>query len=132
MKKYSPGTLKNSRKPRRPSQTEIDTLEVGRQRTGVIVALDKLFAAEVLAADRHPKLRLVWPAIEAIDRDSAGEGLRTFITRRGRDLYAIGGQLELFATVRAVMVVRPERQAWNRTQLASLWGSIGENGSEVA
>lgn len=63
-----------------------------------------------------------------IDRDPAGEGLRAFIIRRDWDLRAFGGYLELFAAARAVMAARPERRMWNRTQLAALWGDIGEHG----
>jgi hypothetical protein len=100
--------------------------EVEKQHGAVLAALDKLFAHEVsTSVPGRPALRLVHPALEAIDRDPVGVGLRAFITRRGLDLWAIGGHLELFAAVRYVMAARPERQAWNRTQLAALWGDIG-------
>ena len=103
--------------------------EVDKQRGAVVDALDRLFAHEIPAGDR-PRvcLRLVWPEGEAIDRDPVGEGLRAFIIRRGKDLWTIGGHLELFAAVYAIMLARPERQMWNRTMLATLWGDIGEHG----
>ena len=103
--------------------------EIEKQRGAVIDALDRLFAYEVPADDRcRITLRLVWPEGEAIDLDPVGEGLRAFIIRRGWDLWTFGGHLELFAAVRAVMAARPQRQMWNRTQLAALWGDIGEHG----
>jgi hypothetical protein len=93
-----------------------------------VAALDKLYAYEVPTDGRRQvRLRLAWPVIEAIDRDPIGQGLRAFITRRGWDLWTIGGHLELFAGVRAIMIARPERQVWNRIQLATLWGDIGVN-----
>jgi hypothetical protein len=107
---------------KRPAQIE-------KQLGAVVDALDRLFVHEVPADDRRRiTLRLVWPVAEAIDRDPVGAGLRAFITRRGWDLWAIGGDLELFAAARAVMTSRPERRMWNRTQLAALWGDIGEHG----
>jgi hypothetical protein len=132
IEKYSPAIVRNPSQSRKSGGAGSRRVEIERQRFGVIVALDKLFAVEVPPADQRPQLRLVWPAIEAINRDRAGEGLRAFIDRRGRDLYAIGGQLELFATVRVVMAARPERQTWNRMQLANLWGDIGANESGAA
>ena len=62
-----------------------------------------------------------------LDRDPVGEGLRAFIIHRGWDLWMHGGDEELFAAVRAIMTARPERRLWNRTQLAALWGDIGEH-----
>jgi hypothetical protein len=103
--------------------------EIERQRSSVLAALDKLFEHEVPAdGQRRIPLRLVWPIGDAIDRDPEGGGLRAYIIRRGWDLWGYGGHLELFAAVRAVMVARPDRQMWNRTQLAALWGDIGEHG----
>jgi hypothetical protein len=101
--------------------------EVEKQLGAVLDALDRLFVHETPIGGRRVALRLVWPAGEAIDRDRAG--LRAFIVRRGWDLWAIGGHLELFRAVRAVMVARPDRQMWNRTMLAALWGDIGEHGA---
>ena len=104
--------------------------EIEKQRGAVLDALDRLFVHEIPAGDsnRRVTLRLVWPAGEAIDRDPIGAGLRAFLTRRGWDLWALGGHLELFQAVRAVMAARPDRQMWNRTMLAALWGDIGEYG----
>ena len=100
--------------------------EIEKQRGAVLVALDRLFEHEV--PRRRSRLRLVSPAMSVLKVDRTGEGLRAFIVSRGRDLFNIGGHLELFAAVRAVMAARPERQMWNRTQLAALWGDIGEHG----
>jgi hypothetical protein len=103
--------------------------KIEKQRGAVVDALDRLFVHEVPAGGRRRVgLRLVWPVGDAIDRDPTGEGLRAFIVRRGWDLWAIGGHLELFRAVRAIMTARPQRQMWNRTQLAALWGDIGEHG----
>jgi hypothetical protein len=103
--------------------------EIVKQRGAVIDALDKLFAHEVPAVGcRRAELRLVWPRESVLDRDPIGEGLRAFIVHRGRDLWACGGDAELFAAVRAIMTARPARRLWNRTQLAALWADIGEAG----
>jgi hypothetical protein len=85
--------------------------------------LDKLFALETPRAGK-PVLRLVGPG-ETIDREHAGEELRAFIVRRGWDLWAYGGELELFGALRAIMAAQPRRQLWNRTMLSSLWADIG-------
>jgi hypothetical protein len=108
-----------------------DPAEIEKQRGAVLDALDRLFVHEIPTGDSNHRvaLRLVWPAGEAIDRDPIGAGLRAFLTRRGWDLWAIGGHLELFRAVRAVMAARPDRQMWNRTILAALWGDIGEHGA---
>jgi hypothetical protein len=91
---------------------------IEKQCGAVVDALDRLFTHEVLVGGRRrTPLRLVWPEGEAIDRDPVGEGLRAFIVRRGWDLWTLGGHLELFEAVRAVMAARPERQMWNRVQL---------------
>src|ERR1700733_11535637 len=94
--------------------------EIAKQRGAVIDALDKLFAHEVPVGCRRVELRLVWPRESVLDRDPVGEGLRAFIIHRGRDLWVCGGDAELFAAVRAIMVARPARRMWNRTQLAAL------------
>jgi hypothetical protein len=73
----------------------------------------------------RPALRLVRSVSDAIDHDPTGEGLRAFIIRRGWDLWAFGGELELFGAMRAVMAARPERQTWNRHLLSTLWADIG-------
>jgi hypothetical protein len=112
-----------------PKRRRADPAEIEKQRSAVVDALDRLFTHEVPAGGRRRVgIRLVWPVGDAIDRDPTGEGLRAFIVRRGWDLWAIGGHLELFRAVRAVMAARPQRQMWNRTQLAALWGDIGEHG----
>lgn len=111
------------------TQRRASPAEIEKQRGAVVDALDRLFVHEIPAGDRcRIRLRLVWPEGDVIDRDPVGEGLRAFIVRRGWDLWTMGGHLELFAAVSAVMAARPERQMWNRTQLASLWGDIGEHG----
>jgi hypothetical protein len=103
--------------------------EIAKQRGAVIDALDKLFVHEVpVAGHRRVELRLVWPRESVLDRDPIGEGLRAFIIHRGRDLWACGGDAELFAAVRAIMTARPTQRMWNRTQLAALWADIGEAG----
>jgi hypothetical protein len=94
-----------------------------KQHGAVLAALDKLYEHEV--PTRRSRLRLVSPAISVLKVDRTGEGLRLFLRSRGRDLYALGGHLELFAAVRAVILARPERRAFNRTLLASLWSDIG-------
>jgi hypothetical protein len=108
-----------------------DRAEIDKQHSAVLAALDKLFELEVPRWPR-PILHLVAPAIEAIDRDPAGEGLRAFIIRRGWDVWAIGGELELFGAMRAVMVARPHRQVWNRHQLSTLWADIGLHERNIA
>jgi hypothetical protein len=100
--------------------------EVEKQHGAVLAALDRLFEHEV--PRRRSRLRLVSPAMSVLKVDRTGEGLRAFIVSRGRDLFDIGGHLELFGAVRAIVAARPERQTWNRTQLATLWGDIGEHG----
>jgi hypothetical protein len=112
-----------------PTRRRVSLAEIEKQHIAIVVALDRLFAHEVPAGERHRVgLRLVWPEEDALDRDPIGEGLRAFIVRRGWDLLTFGGQVELFAAVRAVMAARPERRMWNRTLLAALWGDIGEHG----
>jgi hypothetical protein len=99
--------------------------EFREQHEAIVTALDELFAHEVLVEKPPPKLRLVWPALEAIDRDWTGEGLRAFVVYRGQDLWELGGHLALFEAMRVVMAARPGHQAWNRTQLTALWADIG-------
>jgi hypothetical protein len=101
-----------------------DRAEIGRQYGAVLLALDELFGLEVPRGPA-PKLRLVRSFGEAVDRDHVGESLRAIIIRRGEDLFAIGGQLGLFAAVRAVMAARPDRQRWNNHALSALWAGIG-------
>lgn len=101
--------------------------EILKQRGAAIDALDKLFTHEVPDGRRRVELRLVWPRESVLDRDPIGEGLRAFIIHRGWDLWMHGGDEELFAAVRAIMTARPEQRLWNRTQLAALWGDIGEH-----
>ena len=108
-----------------PAQARSDRTEVDKQHGAVLQALDKLFELEVAARAGRPVLRLVSPAIEAIDRDPAGEGLRAFLVRRGWDIWAMHGELGLFGAMRAVMATRPQRQMWNRTVLSGLWADIG-------
>jgi hypothetical protein len=67
----------------------------------------------------------VGPGLAALKANQTGEGLRLFLRSRGRDLYAIGGDEELMLAFSAVMRERPDRRAFNRTLLASLWSDIG-------
>jgi hypothetical protein len=101
-----------------------DRARIDRQRSALLQALDKLYEYEVVARAGKPALRLVRPG-EALDCDRAGEELREFITRRGWDFWALGGELELFGAMRAVMASRPSRQKWNRHLLSTLWWDIG-------
>src|SRR6516162_5983203 len=94
--------------------SQIGRAEVEKQHGAILQALDRLFELEVPRGPR-PGLRLVRSPSDAIDHDPAGEGLRAFITRRGWDLWAFGGELELFGAMRVVMAARPHRQMWNRT-----------------
>jgi hypothetical protein len=107
-----------------PSQARTDRAEIDKQRSAVLQALDKLFELEGPRGAK-PGLRLVRPVLEAIDHDLAGQGLRAFIIRRGWDLWTVGGDLELFGAMRAVMAARPQRQMWNRHLLSTLWADIG-------
>jgi hypothetical protein len=116
------------RPPVAPETGRGSLAEIEKQRAAVLVALDKLHAHEVPASGSRPILRLVHPPMAVVDHDPVGAGLRVFITCRGWDLFALGGQLELFAAVRAVMRARPERQTWNRTVLAALWSCVGIDG----
>jgi hypothetical protein len=100
--------------------------EVEKQHGAVLAALDRLFEHEV--PKRRSHLRLVSPAMSVLKIDRTGEGLRAFIVSRGRDLFDIGGHLELFGTVRSIVVARPERQTWNTMVLTALWANIGEHG----
>ena len=113
--------MKPVRKPGLDRQS--DRAEIERQRSAVCQALDRLFELEV-PHNPHLGLRLVWSLTDAIDHDPVGTGLRSFITSRGRDLWAIGGDLELFSAMRAVMAARPARQKWNRHLLSTLWADI--------
>lgn len=98
--------------------------EIEKQRGAVVAALDRLFAHEIPTRRR---LRLVAPKMAVLKADQAGEGLRLFLRSRGRDLYAIGGDEELMLAFSAVMRERPDRRAFNRMLLASLWSDIGVN-----
>ena len=93
--------------------------EIEKQHGAVIAALDKLFEHEVPRRRSRAHLRLVTPKLAVLKADQTGEGLRLFLRSRGRDLWALGGHLQLFAAVRVVMAARPDRQMWNRTQLAA-------------
>jgi hypothetical protein len=73
-------------------------------------------------------LRLVRSLSDAIDHGPAGEGLRAYIARRGSDLWAFGGELELFGAMRAVAAARPQREKWNCRVLSALWANIGDHG----
>jgi hypothetical protein len=99
--------------------------EIEKQHSCILAALDKLFQHSVPSDGRPPRLRLVWPATEAIDRDTTGEGLRALIRYRGRDLWSYGGEVQLFAAMRAIAAARPGRRSWNQMQLAALWADIG-------
>jgi hypothetical protein len=103
---------------------QIGQVEVERQHGAILQALDKLFELEVPRGSR-PALRLVRSLSDAINHDPVGEGLRSFIIRRGWDLWTFGGDLELFGAMRAVMAARPQRQMWNRHLLSTLWADIG-------
>jgi hypothetical protein len=99
--------------------------ETRPQLDAVIAALDRLFAHEIPTWRSRPHLRLVGPALSVLKADQMGEGLRLFLRSRGRDLYTIGGDEELMLAFSAVMRERPDRRAFNRTLLASLWSDIG-------
>jgi hypothetical protein len=99
--------------------------EIENQHGAVIAALDRLFTHEVPSRRSRVNLRLVAPKMAALKADQAGEGLRLFLRSRGRDLYSIGGDEELMLAFSAVMRERPDRRAFNRTLLASLWSDIG-------
>jgi hypothetical protein len=99
-------------------------VEVEKQHGAILEALDKLYAYEVPARGGKSVLRLVQPG-ETIDHDPTGQKLRDFIERRGWDLWTIGGELELFGGLRAVMAAQPHRQRWNRTMLSGIWAQIG-------
>jgi hypothetical protein len=98
--------------------------EVEQQHRAILSALDKLYEYEVPLRSSRPALRLV-AAGEGGAGPSEGEELRASIVRRGWDLWAFGGELELFGAMRAVMAARPYRQKWNRTVLSGLWLDIG-------
>jgi hypothetical protein len=108
--------------------------EVSQQFAAVVMALDKLFEAEVPRGASRPVLRLVSP----IDDDVFGagalasEGLRAFLVRRGCDIWTCGGEIELFNAMRHVMAARPRRQRWNRFVLSTLWADIGLHEREIA
>jgi hypothetical protein len=106
-----------------PARTRSGHVEIDRQHSAILEALDKLFALETPRAGK-PVLHLVQSGDLSVG-DRAGEGLRAFIIRRGWDLWAYGGELELFGAMRAVMAAQPSRQMWNRTVLSSLWADIG-------
>ena len=99
--------------------------EIKEQCGAVLIALDKLFEHEVPRRRSRARLRLVTPKMAVLKADQAGEGLRLFLRSRGRDLYAAGGDEELMLAFSAVMRERPNRRAFNRTLLASLWSDIG-------
>jgi hypothetical protein len=99
-------------------------IELDQQHGAILAALDKLYEYEVAACASRPVLRLVSPG-DAIDRDSASEGLRVSLVRHGWDLWAFGGELGLFDALRYVMARQPHRQKWNRTVLSTLWADIG-------
>jgi hypothetical protein len=105
--------------------------DVQQQCGAVVLALDKLFVAEVPQRVARPMLRLV-PPLEDELGEPAGEELRAFLVRRGWDIWTIGGELELFKAVRHVMSVRPDRQRWNRAMLSMLWADIGSQDRETA
>ncbi|HZZ25979.1 MAG TPA: hypothetical protein VFE60_27035 [Roseiarcus sp.] len=105
---------------------------VEEQRGAVIAALDKLYEHEVPKRRSRTRLRLVTPRLAALKADQTGEGLRLFLQSRGRDLWAIGGHLELLAAVRVVMAARPGRKTWNTMQLTALWSDIGVDESASA
>jgi hypothetical protein len=109
------------------SKRPVSFTEIEKQRGAVLAALDRLFEHEV--PKRRSRLRLVSPIMSVLKVDRTGEGLRAFIVSRGRDLFDIGGQLELFGAVRAIVAARPERQTWNTMVLTGLWANIGEHGS---
>jgi hypothetical protein len=89
----------------------------------IVEALDELFLHEV---PKGPcRLRLVWPPVEAVDRDEVGIGLRVLIRNCGRDLWARGGMDQLFLAMHEIAMLRPHRQVWNRMQLMALWADIG-------
>jgi hypothetical protein len=109
--------------------------EIERCRGFVLLALDKLFALEV---PREPcqSLRLVSPIGELADElaanQSASRGLRAYLVSRGWDLYRLGGDLELFNSMREVIQARPDRVRWNRAMLSALWAYIGPQEREIA
>jgi hypothetical protein len=108
--------------------------EVQRHQGFILLALDKLFALEV-PREPGPSLRLVSPigelADELVASQSASKGLRAYLARRGWDLWELGGDIELFNTMRSVMKARPERQRWNRAVLSSLWADVGMREREI-
>jgi hypothetical protein len=99
------------------------TAEIEKLHETILDALDELFVHEVPKGPR--RLRLVWPAVEAIDRDEIGIGLRALIRNRGRDLWAYGGMDQLFRAMHEIAEARPERRMWDRMQLMALWADIG-------
>jgi hypothetical protein len=101
-------------------------VEIEKQHRCILAALDKLFLHEVPAEGQpRPRLRLVWPATEAIDRNPVGEGLRALIRYRGRDLWSYGGEYQLFVAMRMIAAARPGHRSWNQMQLMALWDDIG-------
>jgi hypothetical protein len=103
-----------------------DRDRVEKLRRAVLAALDKLYAHETPKRRSRSRLRLVTPFMAVLEADQTGAGLRLFIISRGRELYAAGGHLELFAAVRAIVAARPARKTWNTLMLASLWSDIGD------
>jgi hypothetical protein len=120
-------------KPPKPSRTSREEIE--RQQGFILLALEKLFALEV-PREPGPSLRLVSPigelADELIASQSTSRGLRAYLASRGEDLWELGGELELFNTMRRVMEARPERQRWNRAMLSALWDDVGLHEREIA
>ena len=69
------------------------------------------------------------PGVSVLKIDRTGEGLRRLHqSAAAATFFDIGGHLELFGTVRSIVVARPERQTWNTMVLTALWANIGEHG----
>jgi hypothetical protein len=108
-----------------PRERDATPAEIEGHRRAIVAALDRLFVHETPTRHSRAHLRLAGPTLAVLKADSTGEGLRLFLRSRGRDLYAAGGDEELMLAFSAVIRERPDRRAFNRTLLASLWSDIG-------
>ena len=115
-------------------RNKIGREEVENQHAAILQALDKLY--DISAPPNgtlKPVLSLVLPDEEiCVHHNLDRERLRAFLERRGWDLWAFGGEIELFGAMRHVMAARPQRQKWNRTMLSALWWDVGAPESRSA